>query len=201
MKDLVVLAPDKNTEAAMKALLEHRRDALGLRPITFDIFVHPRRDPGVYNEAEEFLRPLQSQYLYALVLFDFAFDGAPPDARTAQNEVQEKLNRSGWEGKSAVVVIDPELEIWIFADSAHVIQELADGNRALFEGVIANYGTMPNTPKPQKPKEAMEELLRRIRRPRSSAIYGALANRVSLKGCTDPAFARLREILQGWFRK
>ncbi|MGQ9859519.1 MAG: hypothetical protein ACUVS3_12650 [Thermodesulfobacteriota bacterium] len=69
MKDLVVLVPDKNTEAAMKALLEHRQHALGIRPITFDIFVHPRRDPGVYHEAEEFLRPLQSQYRYALVLF------------------------------------------------------------------------------------------------------------------------------------
>lgn len=201
MKDLVVLVPDKNTEAAMKALLEHRPHALGIRPITFDIFVHPRRDPGVYHEAEEFFRPLQSQYRYALVLFDFAFDGAPPAVRTAQDEVQEKLNRSGWKGKSAVVVINPELEAWVFGGSTYVVQELANGDRELFQQVIAEYGALPpDVPKPLKPKEAMEELLRRSRRPRSSAMYGDLAQRVSLESCRDAGFARLRKMLQGWFQ-
>lgn len=201
MKDLVVLVPDKNTEAAIRALLEHRQDALGIRSITFDVFVHPRRDPGVYHGAEAFLRPFQSQYRYALVIFDFAFDGAPSDVPSAESEVQRKLDSSGWRDRSAVVVIAPELEAWVFGTSAHVVQELANDDHELFQRVITEYGAQPpNVPKPLKPKEAMEELLRIGRRPRSSAIYGALAQKVSLERCKDPAFVRLREILQGWFR-
>lgn len=43
-KDLVVLVPDKNMEASLRGLLS-RCAALGLRDVTFDLFVHPERDP------------------------------------------------------------------------------------------------------------------------------------------------------------
>ena len=43
---------------------------------------------------------------------------------------------------------------------------------------------------PPRPKEAMEAALRQVRKPRSSAIYLELAQRVSLRGHTEPAFQR-----------
>ncbi|MEJ5276988.1 MAG: hypothetical protein WHU94_13845, partial [Thermogemmata sp.] len=68
MKDLVVLVADKNMEHALKGILG-RPAALHIRPITFDIFIHPRRDPGVLNYAPNFLRLHMAKYRYALVLF------------------------------------------------------------------------------------------------------------------------------------
>ena len=67
-KPLIILMADKNTEFAIKELVR-RPAALGIRPIDFDCFRHPRRDNGVFNEAHDFLRPFL-QWEYALVMFD-----------------------------------------------------------------------------------------------------------------------------------
>lgn len=200
MKDLVVLVPDKNTEETIRALLQSRQEALGIRPLSFDVFVHPRRDAGVYREASEFLRPYQSQYRHALVIFDRDFAGGPASAQKGEKEVQDKLDQEGWQGRSAVVIIDPELEAWVFSGSRHVVEELANDDEGLFQQVIAQYvASSPQAHKPQKPKEAMEELLRTFGIPRASAIYSRLAQKVSLRHCQDAAFGKLRSTLQTWF--
>ncbi len=44
-KDLILLVADKNMDASLKGLLS-RFHALGHRQVTFDLYVHPDRDPG-----------------------------------------------------------------------------------------------------------------------------------------------------------
>lgn len=51
------------------------------------------------------------------------------------------------------------------------------------------------------PKEALERVLRESRLPRSSAIYGRLARRVSLRRCEEESFQRFCERLRFWFPK
>ena len=58
MIDLVSLVADKNIEAALAELLGRRRGALGLRDLKHEITVHPRRDPGCYDDGPEMLRGL-----------------------------------------------------------------------------------------------------------------------------------------------
>ncbi|HGT3446895.1 TPA: hypothetical protein ACM2Z0_005479, partial [Pseudomonas aeruginosa] len=53
--------------------------------------------------------------------------------------------------------------------------------------------------KPPRPKEAAEWVLRQTRRPRSSAIYQELAEYISIKGCTDAAFAEMHAAFLAWF--
>jgi hypothetical protein len=53
--------------------------------------------------------------------------------------------------------------------------------------------------KPARPKEAMEAILRHVRKARSSAIYREIAGKVALAGCTDPSFGKFRETLGRWF--
>ena len=53
--------------------------------------------------------------------------------------------------------------------------------------------------KPSEPKEAVELVLKTVRTPRSSSIYGDLAQSVSTERCIDPAFAKLRRCLREWF--
>lgn len=196
-KDLIVLVADKNMEAAIKGLLQ-RHAALGVRPLSADLFVHVHRDPGVFNGAHEFLAPFTAQYLHALVMFDREGCGRKESSEELAQEVQCRLDDVGWRGRSAVVVLDPELEIWVWSDSPHVPEALGMSSGDLDRLLSAKYRSEGQV-KPKHPKEAMEEALTRSRTPRSSSIYLRLAQKVSLERCVDPAFLRLKACLREWF--
>ena len=76
-KDLILLVADKNMEASLKGLLL-RSQALGLRRMIFDLYVHPERDPGCLLRAHDFLRPFVTRYERALVVLDHAGVAAKP---------------------------------------------------------------------------------------------------------------------------
>lgn len=108
---------------------------------------------------------------------------------------------AGWGDRAEAIVLDPELEIWVFAQSPNVERCLgwrgAQGTlrRWLEQENLWN----PNQPKPSRPKEALDRALFKLRRPRSSAVYHCLGARVSVKECTDRAFTKLRTTLCTWF--
>lgn len=202
MKDLAVLIADKNMEGAIRGLLSRPR-SLGLRDISCDLFVHPDRDPGCLRRGHDFLRPFCHRYAHALIVFDREGSGQEAVERTAlEQDVENRLSSSGWEDRAAAVVIDPELEIWVWTDSPHVEAALGwetRGPSSLREW-LKQKGWLPEgTSKPTQPKRAVEEALRISRRPRSSAVYQQLAQRVSFDRCVDPSFLRLRQILTRWF--
>jgi len=179
-----------------------RPAALGIRPLQFETFVHPRRDPGCARDAHTFLRPFAPQYQRALILFDYegsGFDDTPSDALAADVRARVDVD---WAGRAEVILLKPELENWVFANSPHV------------EACIGWAGTVPlrawleqrglwnaQDAKPQHPKEALEEALRAMRQPRSSSIYDCIASKVSTRGCTDASFIRMRDVLCAWFPK
>jgi hypothetical protein len=202
-KDLVVLAADKNTDYGLRGLLG-RPASLGIRPIlaSTDTFVHPRRDPGCLNEAHDFLRPMLRDYRHALVVFDRMGCGreALSQARLA-DAVRGRLSASGWENRAEVVVLDPEIEVWVFAASLQVERCLGWPTKRLrLRRWLEERGAWgEGKSKPYDPKAALEIALREIRRPRSSAIYRRLGERVGMQGCTDPGFGKFREVLREWF--
>ncbi len=200
-KDLVVLVADKNMEDTITTLLTERTPSLGIREILFDVFRHPQRDPGVFHKAEQFLRPFVTQYHRALVMLDREGSGqehlTPEEIR---NQIQRRLDQVGWQGRSAVFVLDPELEIWAFADSPHVIEVFANGDSRLFQEVLTSFNKVyPTGSKPKRPKEVIETLLKRTRTPRSSSLYSQLARKVGLARCQDPTFREFKRTLQLWF--
>lgn len=199
-KDLVALVSDQKMRHVLKELLQ-RHKALRIRAIVADVYSHPRHDPGVLGAAGEFLSIYTEKYLYALALFDR--EGCGQEDKTAdelEREVQQQLDASGWKNRSAVVVLDPELEIWVWSNSPHVPEVLGLPQNELAQ-LIAQW-TAPGSPKPERPKELMETVVRRANRGgMSSALYKELAKKVSTERCTDRAFQRLRETLQGWFPK
>ena len=200
-KDLVVLVPDKNTEYAVKGLLG-RPEALGVRAIAYDTFVHPRRDPGCLNEAHDILRPLAGRYERALVMFDQNGCGREEASpATLADQVRDRLQRNGWPERAEVVVLVPELEVWVWSPSPHVDVCLGWAGRppTLREWLSVHGYWPPDALKPPRPKEAMEAALRQVRKPRSSAIYLELAHRVSLQGHSEPAFLWFADALQRWF--
>ena len=198
-KDLIVLVADKNMEDTIRTLLEKRTKSLKIREISFEILRHPKRDPGVLRKSHELLRRYVQDFRYALVIFDREGCGQDlPPGELAQR-VQENLDRSGWRGRSSVIVIDPELEIWVFAGPHHVTQVFAKGDSSVYREVLQNSEINQTTGKPKNPKKVVEAILRKVKLPRSSALYAELAENVGLRRCTDPAFLKLRTVLQKWF--
>ena len=200
-KDLVVLVADKNMASAVTGILS-RPQSLRIRPVSAEIVVHPERDPGCRLKSQQMLAVFRNICAYAIVMFDKEGCGAEQASRESlETEVEARLRRAGWGDRSAVVVIDPELEAWVWSDSPHVDACLGwagrtpDLRNSLQDMGLLGEGQM----KPQSPKEAMHKALRLVRKPRSSSIYQALAERVSLERCRDASFARFREVMAGRF--
>ena len=184
-------------------LLIERHQSLRIRrmsvDINSDILSHPRHDPGVFHEAGDFLSISAQQYQHALVVIDAEWSGSPENAEDIEAKIQNDLNRKGWEGRSAVIVIDPELEIWVWSQSDEVPRLLGTDWETIKDlGDQTGYWQEGET-KPSRPKELLDMVLHRTRKPRSSALYRQLAEKVSLRGCQDSSFRRFCEVLQGWF--
>ncbi len=126
--DLIVLVADKNMDDGLRGLLT-RPKALGIREIEARIFVHPRRDPACVRESDAFLRPFAGRYSRALVMLDRHGSGREAlSAETLATEVRGRVALSGWDDRVEVIVLDPELETWVFASSPQV-ERVSDGRR------------------------------------------------------------------------
>lgn len=200
-RHLIVLAADKHIASVLETLLSRPSD-LGVHAMSFDVRRHPESDPGCRTRSAEFLRPLINSYRHALVVFDHRGCGgeekAPAEVR---EEVEDELGRNGWRERSRAIVIDPELESWIWSRSGRVAHVLGWGRS--FEPLrkwLQAEGFWPAPqPKPSDPKRAVEQALRHKGKVLSSALFRELAASVRLDGCQDPAFNDLRKTLQAWF--
>jgi hypothetical protein len=120
-----------------------------------------------------------------------------------ERTASERLANSGWGDRAAAIILDPELEVWVWSDSPEVDRCLGwKGQPHDLREWLRNQGLWAHgTSKPRDPKRAVELALRKMNRPRSSSIYLQLAKSISLQKCTDPAFSRFKEILMAWFEK
>ena len=199
--DLIVLVPDRNTEAAVAGILE-RHPSLHTRPVAARIIVHPEKDPGCRLHGHELLRLYQNDFRFALLIFDREGCGAEESTRTELERLaEETIASSGWKGRCGVVITDPELEIWVWSDSPRVDQAVGWLGRrpGLREWMQRQGFELTSAGKPLRPKEALEAALRVARKPRSSALYRELALKVGFERCLDPAFIKLKELLRAWF--
>jgi len=202
-KPLVVLVADKDMRFAVMGVLG-RWQALGIRELAPapDIHVHPHRDPGCLNRAHEFLRPFCRQYDHALVVFDHEGSGAERRTREqVEKDVEGRLSVSGWGDRAAAVVVEPELEAWVWSDSPHVETTLGWQGRepGLREWLLREHFLGEGEVKPSRPKEAMETAIRLAKKPRSAVLFSQLAASLSLRRCEDQAFKKLTRLLRQWF--
>jgi hypothetical protein len=199
--DLVVLTADRNMQFTIEGLLK-RTQAFAMRTISSVFYTHPQRDPGCLRLSDAFLRPAVMRFAHAIVMFDREGCGQENKTRgELEHQVESALSQSGWADRAAAIVIDPELENWVFSGSSEVDQVLGwSGNNPPLRKWLKNQNFLEaGQIKPNRPKEALEAALRCVRLPRSSSLYGSLAQRVGIGRCTDGAFQKLRNTLQSWF--
>lgn len=179
-RDLIVLVADEKMGAAVRGLLS-RPQSLAIRSPYFDILVHPWRDPGCLCESDKFLRSKVKQYEYCVVLFDRHGCGQEKRRREELEEiVTNRLDRSGWGDRAAAVVLDPELEVWVWSDSLEVDRCLGwQGSKPDLRAWLRDKKEIwpEDTPKPKDPKEAVEQALRYVHKPRSASVYEQLAKK------------------------
>ncbi len=200
--DLVVLAADTSAEMAMRGILS-RPEALGIRPVSAEFIVHPEHDPGCVRTPHQFLRYYLRSHVHAIVLLDREGCGREATRPDLEQEIEGLLERNGWPSRSAAIVLDPELETWVWSDSPEVGAQLGwTGREPDLRTWLRQKGFLsPDAAKPERPKEAMQKALYEVRLPWSSSIHRQLAERVSLRRCTDPGFQKLKSTLQRWFPK
>jgi len=199
--DLILLTAGKNEEMTLRGIFS-RPEALGIRPVVVHYIRHPEHDPGCALRAPDLLRPFLRSHRYALVICDHDGSGRENLPRTdLERHIEQHLAQSGWTGRSAAIVVNPELEIWVWSDSAEVDAELGwAGREPNLRQWLRTEGLLPgDSLKPTQPKETLHKALQMARKPRSSSLYRQLAQKVSFKRCTDPAFEKLKKTLKDWF--
>jgi hypothetical protein len=206
MRDCFFIVADANMEYTLRGMLSRERFDLTLQCGSFafdarlDLLVAVGdNDPGLFQRIESYVRPVRASHAHLVVMIDAEWAGSPGAAKIRTHIVEGCL-RSGWSEDDVVaVVMDPELENWMWQDSP-VIESVVGYSGPSLRQHLAASGAWPlASAKPPRPKETLEAELRRNRIPRSSALYRKVAEKVSVKSCVDPAFADLRAALQRWF--
>ena len=163
-KDLVVLVADGQMEFAVRGLLA-RSQSLEFQKLSadsVDFRVHPHRDPGCLLRSHDFLRPFYRQYRHAIVMLDREGCGREGDSRQElEREIERQLSSTGWDDRAAAIVLDPELEVWVWSDSPEVDAVLGwvHTTPRLAEWLQNEGYSVSGQTKPNRPKEVMERVL------------------------------------------
>jgi hypothetical protein len=232
----LILTADNECAATVRGFFErenfHR--ALGCGPIrwagtTFDpekdVLVHPGHDPGVWSNPQLVLLSERKAYDKALIILDAAWSGAPRPERLVADIERLAHSKAKWErDRFEVILIQPELESWIWQRNIHVaeafdfsgpatelwellaLQSLALEKRTKkhhFVPADTASGQPPawarSESKPKNPKGVVEALSSYCGSGPPSGIFNEISSKVSVTRCEDEAFRKLRDTLRLWF--
>ncbi len=201
MKDLIVLTADKDMQQLLSGLLPRMPKvyASEVRKFSYDIKVHPFHDCA-YKDYGDFLRVFPQEYQYALTVLDYEGSGFHDPPVELSQTIENDLTHKGWQDKNACIVIEPELENWVWVDSPHLATAIDWDSIDDLHEWLDKEGLKPlHQPKPNRPKEAFEKALYKSKMQRSSSIYKEIAEKASFKKCIDASFHKLRDTLKHWF--
>jgi hypothetical protein len=204
VRDLLAIVEGKDDAAVLRAVLIRPRD-LGIRSITFHT---EQRASGMIARGPELAREQRREFRYVLCLWDHQGSGqeAKPPSRV-QGEVQARLNRNTLKGCSKALVIDPELEVWLWQDLAAIAQVLGVEDSAL-QGWLAEWRDeqFPTLTVEEvllrQPKEAFEQVIRRAGLKPAAALRERVAAAADLhQWAQESSFRLLRRTLRRWFAR
>lgn len=202
MVDLLVVLEGPRDREVIRAVLG-RPAALGIRQITFQCV---QRSSAVCAQGPDIARQQRNRFRYVICLWDHQGSGQGKTPARAQGEVQAQLNRNTLKGCSKALVIDPELEIWLWQDQAAIVNVLGVGMNQLWQSLNAwQQAQFPTQTVRalirQFPKEALEEVIRQAGEKPSAALYGRIAAKANLQlWGSVPSFKLFRRTLRRWFR-
>lgn len=201
MKDLLILVADVDAEYTVKGLLS-RPESLNIAKIQPPTIVpHLLRDNGCCHGYEDMLRGYVRDHRYAIIMFDKHGSGREEEATAdIENDIEQRLARTGWNERCAAIVLEPELESWVWSDSPHVGSVLGWKTLSeLREWLEQQQLWKADNTKPEDPKEAFKAACRKGQRRISASLFNELASKVQLKHCEERSFLKFKTTLQVWF--
>lgn len=202
--NLVVLTADSQMHRVVETLLQHRRPSLGIAS-DFSVAVrrHPQQDSGCRTASQTILNPLRNGHSKVMVIFDWHGSGAANVAAAElESNLERQYERDGWAvGRVTFVVIEPELDAWVFGASFQRLQRAFEWSQPqpIRDWLESRGYLQPGGAKPQEPKRAVDEILTLHNKHRSAKMYADLARNAGLARCQDRAFQKFRSTLQRWF--
>ena len=127
-----------------------------------------KRMPDVLTLATKYCAQA-TRYSHGLMIFDHEGCGHENEpVADVESIVRHHLHNSGWGDRAEVVVIEPELEAWVWSDSPHVEEVLGWSNQipSLRAWLTDRHLLAPRATKPSRPKEAMQAAIRQTGVPR-----------------------------------
>lgn len=205
MKDLLVYVADADALAFMRSMLS-RHQALGIRAISFDIERHPQRDAGMVQSGAELARMRKKDYGKAQLMWDH--HGSVRDHKQeppqVARDIQDKLDTYTWSGNSAVVVLVPELEQWLWHCENAVATHCGVTTVQLGQWIAERAQKLNSSAdalKQKQPKElfeyVMREKLKRTISPRDFEEIGKRAGIAGLLACDS--FRSIVDAFRLWF--
>jgi len=207
VRDCIFLLADLGMVAAFKGFFFRQGfyHALGTAPFHVDpqldiICDRAGNDPGVYTRAHELLRTYQSSHRYAVIVLDNAWEGSPGVEKIRAN-ISANMELVGWQtNRFVVIVIDPEIEAWMWQDNPHVARAFGFSLRPSLRDWLCKQALWPaDSPKPPDPKLAFEKTLKVSKAKIPSVVFKKICSGISFKYCVDDAFGLLKNTLQKWF--
>ena len=201
MKDLVILVADKNMEFTFRGVLERIPNVENIESVDFDVFHHPGHDPGIYHYSHELLRGLAQSYSYCITVLDHEGSGQEDkDRKDVESDIEHNLSVNGWNERCCAIAIFPELENWIWVNSARLHEAVVwSQGESIYRWLVNNGWMDEGADKPSRPKEALEATLKLSMTARSSAIYYEISSQASYHECVDPAFQKFITTIRRWF--
>ena len=206
-KDLIIRVADADMERFLHAIL-NKPKALGIRPIQFDIErnTDARGDSGMRANGVELTRMDKDDYHKEVLMWDYQGCGHEhkKSAQIVATETQDHLDRISWQDNSAVIIIEPELERWLWyceqAIAAHLQKTVTELQQ--WSETYANQQNMSLADlKESDPKGLFVYIVcTRLRRTRTPRNYEQIGKHASIKNLqTCESFRQFIKTLQTWF--
>jgi hypothetical protein len=177
--------------------------SLGISHFDFDpdqdiIVAGGNHDPGVWTRAHELLQPYLKLAKRAVVVLDEAWEGSPGATKIVA-DISANLQRYGWtHDRFCIIVIQPELENWIWQDNDHVATTFGFESMPDLRVWLGDRWKS-GSPKPDQPKEVLEAVGFHKKMLPNRKRFVSLTSRVSIRNCSDPSFHQLCDTLREWF--
>jgi hypothetical protein len=208
MRDCMFYVADQNMAETFKGFLTRPQFHLSLScsPFEFDPLYDLARaegktDGGLWRHAGSLCKGYLHTHRRLVICLDRDFGGSPGQVQI-RTDIETQLLNVGWDATNfKVLVIDPELEQWIWQNNVHVESALNHkGGQSLREMLAASGDWPTGNAKPIDPKKVLERIVtQNLRGNRSSTLYSKISSRVSVGGCQDVEFIALKQQLQTWF--
>ncbi len=209
MRDVIFHLADGQMRACFEAFFSREKFNMSLACREFDVDVQKdilqvpgQTDPGLYDNAHENLELFKSQYNHAMIVLDRQWNDSSKTPSDIEQHITANMQRAGWtRERFEVVVIDPELETWLFQEKDIFLNAFRyhDGARALRDQLDETGHWPKGQAKPTDPKATIGRALHLGKSASPTVLFSKVCSRISVKDCQDTAFLKFKRTLRCWF--